>query len=83
MNYKTKTYLIFAACLVWGFCAIVATSACINKLDAFHVVCGIGNLVANLALLGITLSKTSKEYSIKYLNECNPRPNNEEKKEDK
>ena len=80
MNYKTKTYLIFAACLLWGFCAVVATSACINKLGAFHIICGIGNLIANFVLLGITLSNTSKEYSIKYLEECNPRKPKEEKK---
>ncbi len=70
MNYKTKTYLIFAACLIWGFCAIVATSACIGKLDAFHVVCGIGNIVSNFVLLGIVLSKTSKEYALNYQKEC-------------
>ena len=73
MNYKTKTYLIFLACLVWGFCAIVATSACINKGDAFHVVCGILNIILNLVMLGVTLSWTGKEYAIKYLEECNPK----------
>lgn len=83
MNYKTKTYLIFAACLFWGFGDAVATSACLNKGDAFHIICGIVNIVANIILLGIVLSRTSKEYSIKYLDECNPRPNKEEKKEDK
>lgn len=71
MNYKIKTYLIFAACLVWGFADIVATSACVNKGDAFHVICGLANIVANLVLLGTVLSKTSKEYASKYLDECN------------
>ena len=71
MNYKTKTYLIFAGCLVWGFSDIVATSACVNKGDAFHIICGIVNIVANLVLLGIVLSRTSKEYAAKYLDECN------------
>ena len=73
MNYKTKTYLIFAACLVWGFCAVVATSACVNKGGAFHVVCDILNIIMNLVMLGVTLSRTSKEYAIKYLEECNPK----------
>jgi hypothetical protein len=45
----------------------------VNKGGAFHVVCGILNIIMNLVMLGVTLSRTSKEYAIKYLEECNPK----------
>ena len=38
-----------------------------------NVVCGILNIILNLVMLGVTLSRTSKEYAIKYLEECNPK----------